>query len=284
MPRMLYETHSHTPLCNHAIGLPSEYAAVAEANGLRGLIVTCHNPMPAGFSPRVRMRHEEFPEYVALVSAARDAWRGKIDVRLGLEADYFEGHEQWVAAQLDATEFHYVLGSVHPQIDEYRTRYQFSDPREVQRNYFRLLAQAAETRLFDCLAHPDLIKNETVGDWEPADIMDDVRRCLDRVAATGMAMELNTSGINKRIAEMNPFPAMLVEMRERNIPVVIGADAHEPARVGDGYGAALELLSSCGYEYVSYFLERARCDVPIVAAQESLTAATASTELPSRSA
>ena len=37
---LLYESHCHTPLCKHASGSPSEYAAVAEQRGLKGLIVT----------------------------------------------------------------------------------------------------------------------------------------------------------------------------------------------------------------------------------------------------
>lgn len=268
--RLLFETHSHTPLCRHAVGLPSEYAAVAEDRGLRGLLVTCHNPMPDGFSSGVRMRPAEFDEYVELVAQARDEWAGRVDVRLGLEADYFAGYEGWLERQLASADFHYVLGSVHPQIAEFRERYWDDDPTQVQRTYFQLLADAAETGLFDCLAHPDLIKNMTVDQWQPSRIMDDVRRSLDRIAATGMAMELNTSGTNKAIAEMNPFPAMLVEMSERQIPVCIGADAHEPGRVADRFGEALGLLESCGYSHVSFFLERQRHDVVIEAAAASL--------------
>ena len=52
---LIYESHSHTPLCKHADGWPVDYAAVAEERGLKGLIVTCHNPMPDGFSSGVRM-------------------------------------------------------------------------------------------------------------------------------------------------------------------------------------------------------------------------------------
>lgn len=267
---MLYETHSHTPLCKHATGEPEEYAEIARARGLLGLTVTCHNPMPDGFSSRVRMSPDEFDEYIDLVSRARDNMADTIDVRLGLEADYFEGYEAWLEDQLGSADFHYVLGSVHPQIQEFRDKYWGADPLEVQRTYFRLLAVAAETGLFDSLAHPDLIKNETRRDWDPNLLMDDICRALDRIADTGVAMELNTSGANKKIPEMNPFPAMLMEMRAREIPVVIGADAHVPERVGDGYEIALELLKECGYEEVSYFLNRERRDVPITLARESL--------------
>ncbi len=225
---LIYETHSHTPLCKHAIGEPQEYADVAHRRGLRGLMVTCHNPMPHGFSARVRMSEDEFDTYVELVARAREEWSGRIDVRLGLEADYFPGYESWLERQLNSAEFHYVLGSVHPQIGEYKERFWRGDPIDFQRTYFQQLAEAAETGLFDCLAHPDLVKNQTADHWVPESIMDDICRVLDRIAATGIAMELNTSGMNKVVPQFNPFPVMLVEMCERSIPVVIGGDAHKP--------------------------------------------------------
>lgn len=269
---IFYESHSHTPLCMHAVGEPTDYAAVAQQRGLKGLIVTCHNPMPNGFSARVRMREDQFEEYCELVQQATDQWQGRVDVRLGLEADYYPGHEAYLEKQLAAAEFHFVLGSVHPQIDEFRQQFWNDDPREVQRTYFRMLGDSAETGLFDSIAHPDLIKNFTSTDWVPEAIMDDICDALDRIAATGTAMELNTSGVKKTISEMNPFPEMLAQMRQRSIPVTIGADAHQPERVADGYEFALHLLQRCGYTHVSMFLNRQRKDLAITEVLESLIA------------
>jgi histidinol-phosphatase (PHP family) len=93
---------------------------------------------------------------------------------------------------------------------------------------------------------------------------------LDRIAAAGVAMELNTSGVNKTVSQMNPFPGMLREMRERDIPVTIGADAHQPDRVADGYETALQLLADCGYTKVSFYLSRRRQEVSIEDALASL--------------
>jgi histidinol-phosphatase (PHP family) len=216
------------------------------------------------------MREDQFEEYVDLVQAAAEQWAGRVDVRLGLEADYFEGHEPYLEQQLAAADFQFVLGSVHPQIDEFRNRYWTSDSHQVQRTYFALLAKSAETGLFDSLAHPDLIKNFTSTAWEPEVIMDDIRASLDRIARAGVAMELNTSGVNKTVSEMNPFPAMLEEMNQRGIPVTIGADAHQPDRVADGYESALELLAQCGYSHISLFLNRNRHEIPIETALASL--------------
>lgn len=270
LERLVFESHSHTPLCNHAEGDPTDYAAVAHARGLRGLIVTCHNPMPNGFSQHVRMREEQFGEYVDLVAKTREEWAGRVEVRLGLEADYFEGYEAYLERQLASADFHFVLGSVHPQIAEFREKYWQADEVEVQRTYFRLLAKSAETGLFDSLAHPDLVKNHTSNVWIPSVILDDIRSALDRIAATGVAMELNTSGLMKTIAEMNPFPEMLREMAARKIPVTLGADAHQPDRVADGYEDALALLASSGFTHINYFSERKRCEVPIPDALASL--------------
>lgn len=267
---ILYESHMHTPLCKHAIGLPSEYAAAAEQRGMKGIIVTCHNPIPNRYSASVRMSPEQMGTYLNMVSHTRAEWEGRIDVRLGMECDYSPLLESYLKAFIPKHEFHHVLGSIHPQIGEYRASYFNGDPFAYQKTYFDHLALAAESKLFDTLAHPDLIKNENPEQWRIERIIPFIRHALDRIAATGVAMELNTSGVNKRLPEMNPGPIILQEMAQRGIPVVLGADAHDPRRVGDGYLAALELLATAGFEKVSFFLERKRQEVTIQEAAASL--------------
>ena len=260
----------HTPLCKHAVGDPEEYAARAFERGLKGIIVTCHNPLPHGIASGVRMNPEQFPDYVALVERARAAWQGRVDVRLGLEADYLPGLEDFLEEQMKSAEFHHVLGSVHCQIKEYRKRYDNGDPLEYQETYFTHLADAAETGFFDTLAHPDLVKNVYPHDWNIERAMPFIEKNLDRIAKTGIAMELNTSGELKTIAEMNPGPIILKAMHARGIPVVIGADAHVPERAADRYEKAMDILESVGYDEISFFLNRERQTVSIDAARASL--------------
>jgi len=266
----MYETHMHTPLCKHAKGEPEEYAAVALERGLKGIIVTCHNAMPNNFGASVRMMQEQFEEYLALVARAATAMNGRVDVRLGLECDYFPGYEKWLESQVVSAPFNYILGSVHPQQKEYKQAYWRNDPVAFFRQYFEHLALAAETKLFDSISHPDLVKNIVPSKWDAALIIDDIRRALDRIAAAGCAMELNTSGLNKDVPEMNPGMAILREMKARDIPVVIGADAHVPQRVGDRFKEALGLLEEAGYSKVSFFLDRKRQDLNIEDALVSL--------------
>ena len=268
--RVMYESHMHTPLCKHSKGEPEEFAQVAWERGLAGITVTCHNPLPNNHSISVRMREDQWPEYVALVDRARAAWAGRIDVRLGLECDYFPGIEAYLEKQIGGTGFSHVLGSVHSQTREYLAVYGQGDALSIQRYYFEHLALAAETKLFDTISHPDLVKNQTSKEWDLQRIWPDILRTLDRIAKSGVAMELNTSGVFKTIPEMNPGPEILRAMCERGIPAVIGADAHEPRRCGDRFIEALGILEAAGYHKVSFFVERKRRDVEIGTARVSL--------------
>jgi histidinol-phosphatase (PHP family) len=270
---LMYDTHMHTPLCRHATGEPEEYAEAALRRGFAGIIFTCHNPLPGGLSQGARMYPEQFPEYVQLVRRAAEAFRGRLDVRLGIEADFLPGWDglvEFTRRQLSETPFHYVIGSVHPHIREYIALHDGGDPVAFQKTYFTHLAEAAESGLFDTISHPDLVKNCYPKDWELPRVMDHVKGCLDRIAATGVAMELNTSGMLKVIPEFNPSCGILAEMRVRGIPVVLGSDSHVPGRVGDRFEEAMDVLAGVGYEKVSFFLDRKRRDVPIDRAKASL--------------
>ncbi len=155
----------HTPLCKHAEGHPIEYMEQGVARGLAGIIFTCHSPMPDGFSSRVRMAPEQFNEYVALVQEAIDAAPDGFEVLLGMESDFFPGMESWLEELHSRAEFHYILGSVHWHIPEYRDAFWTGDTDAFRVQYFEHLAESAESGLFDSLAHPDLIKNATPSEW-----------------------------------------------------------------------------------------------------------------------
>ena len=269
---LLYETHMHTPLCKHSVGLPGEYAAVAKTKNLKGIIVTCHAPMPDGFGSGHRMAWTQFDAYKAMVARVTEEWRGRVDVRLGLESEYVPQYLGWIEKLHGQAEFHHVLGSVHYHIQEYHDAYFHGHWLDFQRTYFRHLAEAAETGLYDTLSHPDLVKNMNPDEWNLPRIMDDIRRALDRIAKAGTAMELNTSGLNKTISEMNPGLEILREMQQRGIPVVIGADAHNPRRTGDRFPEAMEILLDAGYDDVSFFLNRQRHSLSIQDALASLQA------------
>lgn len=260
---LYYDSHMHTPLCKHAWGEPEEYAAQGLKAGLRGIIFTCHCPMPDGYWPSVRMADSEFDLYVHLVQRAADAYEGRLDVCLGLESEFYPGCEPWIEKLHKRADFDYILGGVHWQAKEYLGKYEVGTIENFRRTYFEHLAQSAESGLYDCLAHPDLVKNYHPDSWCFAIIKNTVEGVLDRIAKTGVAMELNTSGLNKSYSEMNPGNEMLRMMAERGIPIVLGSDAHRPNRVGEHFTTALNNLTEAGFEEVCYFQKRQRVTLKI---------------------
>lgn len=268
MQPILYEQHMHTPLCRHSEGEVEEYAARAAQRGLRGIVVTCHNPTRHNWWHC--MYDTQLSEYFDSIERARVKYEGQVEVLRGIEADWLPDLEDWLREDLPRHDYHHVLGSLHPQTEAYRDQFWRGDDREYERTYFDNLARAAESGLFDTLSHPDLVKNQAPKSWNVAAVWPDIERALDRIAATGVAMELNTSGLHKSVREMNPGPRILAAMAERGIAVVIGSDAHSPQRVADKWEEALDLCENAGFTHVSNFVERKRRDHLIADARASL--------------
>ena len=269
----LFDSHMHTPLCHHAVGEPEEYAAEAVAKGLHGIIFTCHTPLPEGISPAVRMTLADLPRYVDLVARCREAYAGQLTVRLGLEVDYVPGHETFLEKVIQSQPFDYIIGSVHPHLPEIKGRFFTGDTEAFATQYFRLQSEAAATGLFDAMAHPDVIKIVSWARYDRERQWSAILNFLDKVANCGMALELNTSGLIRAVNEFHPAPAILPEIAGREIPVVLGSDAHAPGRVGESFGFAVTHLAESGVRMMGHFRQRERRMVALADWQEALTPA-----------
>ena len=270
VPVLLTDSHMHTPLCKHALGEPEEYAEVALARGFDAIVFTCHSPMPTHFWPAVRMETEEFDEYCEMIRRAEEVFEGRLRIGIGIESDWFPGFETWLEELHSQVKMEHVLGSVHFFGPEYMREFGHCDGDTFVRQYFDHLVESAQWGLFDTLAHPDLIKNQFAGTWNFDDVAEHVGQCLDEIAKTGVGMELNTSGLHKRVPEMNPGRDMLAMMATRQIPLIIGSDAHRPHRVGDDFEEALTLAEGAGYKEIQMMWGRKRHPMKIEEARTRL--------------
>jgi len=197
--------------------------------------------------------------------------REETDLRLGIEADFVAGREERMRDLLEAREWDYVVGSVHflrdgavdhPDFDIWSTR--SHRPDEVWNRYFDTLGAAAQSGLFDVLAHPDLVKM-----WgrERPRPEGDLRRFYDRameaIADSGIAIEVSTAGLRKPVGELYPDRAFLEMVVDAGNPIALSSDAHEPGQIGHGYERALELLDSVGVRELCVFERRRRRLEPI---------------------
>ncbi len=152
--------------------------------------------------------------------------------------------------------FEYVIGSVHIVGD----RFGFDHPEMAGRlaeygldrihlESLGLARQAAESGLFTIIGHLDHAKKFGPPEDEEA-VAAAASAALRAVAAAGMAIELNTGGLRKPVAEAFPGPALLAEAQGLGIPLVLGSDAHKPGDVGHGFARAAELARAAGYARV----------------------------------
>jgi histidinol-phosphatase (PHP family) len=262
----LVDYHMHTPLCLHAEGEPTEYAKRAVALGLKEIGFSEHCPMPSYFD-RLRMKEEDFPHYVERVQTARKAFP-ELTIRFGIEAEYASGEEDYVRRFLDCADWDYVLGSVH-----YIREWNFDAPEAVARwkefrdlygqwkLYFELWKAAARSKLYDSLAHPDLVKKFG---FVPAETCDDLfKDALSVVAELNLTIEINTAGLRKPVKEIYPSSRFLEIAKSFDIPISLGSDAHAPHEVGMNFKEAVELAKNSGYTHYARFAQRKRTLHPL---------------------
>lgn len=264
----LADYHLHTPLCGHAVGEPSDYVAAARAAGLVEIGFSDHCPMPdlAGGQrfDDWRMGSAEMPRYLDMIAQARAA-AAPFPVRLGLECDFIAGRESWIEQLAAGAEWDYLIGSVHylaPGWDvdnpKHLSRFNAGPDavEEIWTLYWRAFAACARSRLFDFLAHPDLVKkfgHRPVGDlrrfYEPA---------VAAAAESGVTIELSTAGLHKPVGELYPSADFLALAHAAGVPIVINSDAHAPAEVGRDFDRAIAAARAAGYQESARFERRTR--------------------------
>ena len=160
---------------------------------------------------------------------------------------------QWVEAHWERLDF--VLGSVHYLAGASRMfdgadqsgqlhSLGFERAYEEYRGQLEALIQRGH---IDCLSHLDLIKIHGLapGIYDPAQFFEPI---LQRIAAAGLAMEINTAGWRKPVGEQYPAEPILRAALALKIPITISSDAHSYAQVGEDYARLKAILERVGLE------------------------------------
>lgn len=263
--------HVHTARCGHAGGAMRAYVEAALARGLDEIAFTDHVPLyflPGDDpDPTIAMTRAELPGYVREVEALRAEFAGRIDVLLGLEADYAEGHETVLEEILAAHPWDVVLGSVHwvkgDWIDAPHSgaRHAREGTEILWAEYYRLLGKAAATGLFDVLTHFDLPKK--FGHRMPQAVARAEGEAVEAARAAGVAVEVSSAGLRKAVAEEYPAPPLLRGLVAAGVPIVFSSDAHAPAEVAWGRDRIEEAARAAGAREHLSFRRRERRRHPL---------------------
>lgn len=271
---MHIDYHTHHERCGHAVGKLEEYVQRGIELGLQRLGLSDHLPLihvdPASYYPEMAMPMAELPRYVEECLTLKERYRGVIDLRVGLEADYIEGYEEQIREILSPYPWDYLIGSVHFlgewDITDHRQvhGWEGKDALEVYRLYYDAVKKSALSGLYDIIGHMDVIKRFGYGPQTPegtAEVRTLELETLKVIADSGIAMELNASGLTKPCAEMFPAEHLLQEALKLGIPLTLGSDAHDPAKLGDGLQEARSMLWHTGFRELAVFEGRRRTTV-----------------------
>lgn len=244
---MIADLHNHTKLCNHAEGEIFEYIEKAIECGIKYFGFSEHAPM--NFDEKYRISFEQMKEYEDAVLSAKEKYKGKIEIFLGYEVDYLRDYmdERVLNADVD-----YLIGSVHFIEEwgfdnpEFIGGYEEQNIDEIWQKYFNAVKEMAQSKLFDIVAHLDLIKIfKFMPSIEVAEIAKDA---LLAIKKADMSIEINVAGFRKPIGEAYPSLALLKEAKKLDIPITFASDAHKPEQVGLYSDEAIKMAKNAGYE------------------------------------
>lgn len=250
-----FDYHVHTHFCGHARGTMEDMVRYAISVGLEEIGFADHLPLMYTDDRLRSMARTQLPVYVDEVLKLKEVFSGQINVRLGIEADYYPPSMDEIERMLAEHPFEYVIGSIH-----YLCDWMFDDPRHVERfkeidlnsfyeEYLESLVGMIKTGLFDVVAHPDLVKK--FGHRPSIDLKPYYREILLAIKEGGLCYEVNTAGLRWPANEVYPEPAFIRLGAELDVPVTLGSDAHCPEDIGRDFDLALNLLLESGYREVA---------------------------------
>ena len=228
---MLNNYHTHTWRCNHATGTEREYVEAAIARGMKTLGFADHAPyfFDGDYYSGYRMKREQLQDYVDTVRALKSEYAGQIDIKIGLEMEYYPRHFEKTMDFIRAFDLDYLIMGQHFLGNEENERASsaLTTDAEVLHRYVAQVLEGAETGVFTYLAHPDLIHFE--GDacvWEA-----EMERLCIRLKELHMPLEMNLLGF----LEKRPYPRKdFFEIAKRvGNAVILGCDAHETQQMAN---------------------------------------------------
>ena len=228
---MISNYHTHTKRCRHAAGTDEEYVLAAIDRGLQILGFADHSPyiFDGEYYSTMRMPMNEYEDYASSVLSLREKYADKIQIKLGLELEYYPTYFEETLKALKKQPLDYLILGQHAlgdEKDDYLTGWPTEDEAVLAR-YVGQCTEALRTGVFDCFAHPDIIK--FVG--APQVYQKHMRQLIREAKACGVPLEFNLLGLQtKRNYPNRLFWEMVAEEKAA---AIIGFDAHQPAVLRD---------------------------------------------------
>jgi histidinol-phosphatase (PHP family) len=267
--------HTHSVFCDGKDEIETLCHRAWE-KGLAAVGFSSHAPVlrKTGLSSDWHIREDRLGLYLDTVREAGRRWEGRLAVYLGLEIDYIPGLIGPADRDFQELGLDYIIASVHYLIPPRGAPFTVDgSPEELAKGvregfngdgealadqYWQNVEGMIRAGGFDILGHADLVKkNNREERLFPAG-SETYRLRTEAVASllagSGIVVEVNTGGINRgAIKETYPSLPILKLLRERDVPMIVTADAHRAEDLDGHYGLARETLLAAGYTQTAFF-------------------------------
>lgn len=220
MDKLVYNYHTHTSRCGHAVGLDEEYVLKAIELGIKRLGFSDHIFFPGILQPRVRMNEGEVENYLSSINHLKEKYKDQIEIKVGFEVEYLPMFMGRYIDLLKSKKVDYLLLGQHfGQFDmEIKPYY------EDVIKYALDVKEAVELGVFTYVAHPDhflLGVDKWNDECEKA-----ARIIFEACEKTNTPIEINILGIRQH----RPYPSkdLFKLSKQYKLKYVLGVDAHNP--------------------------------------------------------
>lgn len=233
---MIFSCHNHSRWSDGANSI-REMADAARAAGVTVFGISDHLVLSPYGNVDWSIPIDRFGEYCDEAFALkRDLSHDGFEMRVGVEADYFPETVDALHALTARYHLDYVIGAIHyanafpidNRADEWLALNE-NERHGIWELYIKRLHEIVKAGPWSWLAHIDLPKK--FGFTLPPDLHDEMAQCIREIAASGIAIEVNTAGLDKPCKEFYPAPEWLTMAKSLGIPIVTSADAHEVSQI-----------------------------------------------------
>ncbi len=231
---MDYNYHTHTKYCHHATDEMEDYVKNAIEGGMHYLGFSEHSPFrfPDGYETTYhRIFIKDVPEYLKEANRLREAYKDKIDIKIGYEMEYYPLYfPKMLKMVLDFGAEYLILGQHYLQ-NEYPDGYPSGVPTEdenVLTEYVECVLSGIKTGVFTYVAHPDFVNYRGKND---ALYYAEMKKICEASKEYNIPLEINFNGARNN--ENYPSDRFFQIAGEVGCPITFGSDAHSSQVVFD---------------------------------------------------
>lgn len=202
--------------------------------------------------------------YLYELLGLRQKYESQINILFGVEIGVQPHLRRELAVFAKSHEFDFIIASTHlvnHKDPYYPTYFEGRDEEAAYREYFEEVRKSLDMfSNFDVWGHLDYVvrygqsKDENYSYDKYKDVIDPI---LEKIIDMEKGIELNTGAIHHKLKELNPCKDILKRYRQLGGEIItVGSDAHNTARLAEGFDIAEQYLLDCGFKYYSTFEKR----------------------------